>query len=79
MSKNVKCYQCEEKLDKIAIGLNKKLFGRNTTRFYCLYCLSNYLAKVEDWASLSPSGKRLVPAGVGAAKKGHGSLDDPMQ
>jgi hypothetical protein len=59
MSKNAKCYLCEEKLDKIAIGLNKKLFGRNITRFYCLNCLSNYLevsvedllAKVEDFKS----------------------------
>jgi len=57
MRKRAKCYLCEAELDKIAIGLNKKLIGRKNTRFYCLNCLASYLevtseillAKVEDF------------------------------
>lgn len=56
-AKTEKCYLCDAELDKIAVGLNKKLLGRNVTRFYCLSCLANYLdvtgedllAKVEDF------------------------------
>jgi len=43
MNKPVKCYLCETSLDKIAIGLNKKLLGRKIIRFYCLNCLAEYL------------------------------------
>jgi hypothetical protein len=58
-AKKTKCYHCEAELDKVAIGLSKKLLGRNVTRFYCLSCLSNYLevsvedllTKVEDFKS----------------------------
>ena len=57
MNKKAKCYLCESEPDKIAIGLNKKLLGRNLTKFYCLACLAEYLdvtvedllAKVEDF------------------------------
>ena len=57
MNKRVKCYFCESSLDKIAVGLNKKLLGRNIIRFYCMNCLANnldvtiedLLAKVEDF------------------------------
>jgi len=57
MNKKTKCYLCESEPDKIAVGLNKKLLGRNITRFYCLACLAEYLdvtvedllAKVEDF------------------------------
>jgi len=51
MSKNktAKCYLCESELNKIAVGLNKKLLGRKIERFCCLSCLSNYLdISVED-------------------------------
>ena len=49
MNKRVKCYLCESGLDKIAVGLNKKLLGRNITRFYCIDCLANNLdVTVED-------------------------------
>lgn len=41
--KKTKCYLCEEELNKVAVALNKKLLGRNIKRFYCLYCLANYL------------------------------------
>ena len=57
MAKQIKCRLCEEYLDKIAPGLNKKLLGLTVTRFYCLQCLANYLdvdieellAKVEEF------------------------------
>ena len=57
MAKQIKCYLCEAELDKIAVGLNKKLLGIKVTRFYCLSCLANYLdvtveellAKVEEF------------------------------
>jgi hypothetical protein len=56
-AKTKKCYLCEMELDKIAVGLNKKLLGMNITRYYCLSCLANHLdvtieellAKVEDF------------------------------
>ena len=49
MGRLTKCYFCESSLDKIAIGLNKKLLGRNIVRFYCVNCLANYLdITVED-------------------------------
>jgi predicted nucleic-acid-binding Zn-ribbon protein len=43
MAKQIKCRLCEDELDKIAVGLNKKLFGIKLTRFYCMSCLANYL------------------------------------
>jgi hypothetical protein len=57
MNKRQKCYLCEAELDKIPIGLNKKLLGKEVKRFYCLACLANYLdvtvdellAKVEEF------------------------------
>jgi hypothetical protein len=57
MEKPVKCKLCEDKLDKIAVGLTKKLLGKNSKRFYCLDCLAEYLdvtveelrAKVEEF------------------------------
>ena len=48
MGKNTRCYQCEATLDKIAIGLNKKLLGKNGIRLYCMLCLSNYLDVTVD-------------------------------
>ena len=57
MEKLIKCTLCESELDKIAIGLNKKLHGKKTTKFYCLPCCAEHLdvtvedllAKVEDF------------------------------
>jgi hypothetical protein len=57
VAKQKKCHLCEVALDKIAIGLNKKLLGIKGTRFYCISCLANYLdvtveellAKVEEF------------------------------
>ena len=43
MRKRAKCYLCETVLDKIEIGLNKKLLGTKVTRFYCINCLASYL------------------------------------
>jgi len=53
-----KCYVCgKEPLTKNEVGLSKKLIARNTTVFYCLACLAEYLevteeellAKIEDF------------------------------
>jgi uncharacterized protein YlaI len=49
MDKAKKCYLCETKLDKDAIGLNKKLLGKNLTRFMCIDCLASHLeVSAED-------------------------------
>lgn len=51
------CYICgKEDLSKNEIGLTKKLLDKDSKRFYCLDCLSEYLevdtefllAKVEE-------------------------------
>jgi len=48
-AKPIKCYICNVELDKISVGLNKKLFSRNVKNFYCISCLANYLdVTVED-------------------------------
>lgn len=40
----IKCIACEkEDLNKDTIGINKKLLGRNITKFYCMDCLADYL------------------------------------
>lgn len=57
MEKLVKCKLCENELDKTAIGLTRKLLGKNSKRFYCLACLAEYfdvtveelLVKVEEF------------------------------
>ncbi|AGA68294.1 hypothetical protein Desdi_0768 [Desulfitobacterium dichloroeliminans LMG P-21439] len=57
MEKPTKCYLCETELNKIAVGLNKKLHGRKVEKFFCLRCLAEHLdmtvedllAKVEDF------------------------------
>lgn len=41
MTKKIKCRLCEDEIDKIAVGLNKKLIGMKITRFYCLSCLAD--------------------------------------
>jgi hypothetical protein len=43
MEKSKKCCLCESKLDKDAIGLNKKLLDKNLTRFLCIDCLAAHL------------------------------------
>lgn len=49
MEKLVKCRLCESKLDKDAIGLNKKLLGRKLTKFFCIDCLAAHIdISVED-------------------------------
>jgi hypothetical protein len=54
------CYICnKENLSKNEIGLNKKLLGRQVSRFYCIDCLAKYLevsseellAKIEEFSS----------------------------
>lgn len=49
MEKLKKCYLCEARLDKDPIGLNKKLLGKNLSRFLCIDCLATHLdVSVED-------------------------------
>ncbi len=49
MGKITKCCVCESKLDKDAVGLNKKLLDKNLTRFFCIDCLADHLdVSVED-------------------------------
>lgn len=43
MIKAVKCSLCGAELDKIAVGLNKKLIGKKVTRLFCLFCLAGHL------------------------------------
>jgi len=43
MAKQIKCRTCEAGLDNVALGLNKKLLGKDSKQFYCLDCLANYL------------------------------------
>lgn len=43
MEKAKKCYLCEAKLDKDAIGLNKKLIDKSISRFMCIDCLASHL------------------------------------
>ncbi len=49
MGKVTRCYLCESKLDKDAVGLNKKLLDKNISRFMCVECLAAHLdVSVED-------------------------------
>lgn len=44
-----KCYVCgKNNLTKNEIGLTKKLIDRNTTYYYCLSCLAEYLEVTEE-------------------------------
>ncbi len=47
---NIECVSCgKNNLDKNTIGINKKMFGRGITNFYCIDCLANYLdTSVEE-------------------------------
>lgn len=56
--KKKNCYTCgREALSQNEIGLTKKLLDKNSTRFYCLDCLADYLevdaefllAKVDEF------------------------------
>lgn len=44
------CVSCGKKcLDKDTVGINKKLLGKNISKFYCMECLGDYLGcTVED-------------------------------
>ncbi len=48
MEKTKKCYLCEAKLDKDAIGLNKKLLDKSLARFLCVDCLATHLDISEE-------------------------------
>ena len=45
----IECPVCgTRKIDKNAIGLNKKLIGKDVEEFYCLPCLAEYLEVTVD-------------------------------
>jgi len=46
----ISCVSCgKEALEKNEIGINKKLLGDQTTAFYCMDCLADYLGvTVQD-------------------------------
>ncbi len=48
MKKLKKCYLCEAKLDKDAIGLNMKLLDKSLSRFLCGVCLAAHLDISEE-------------------------------
>jgi uncharacterized protein YlaI len=57
---NKVCYVCEKPVTaKNEVGINKKLFGRKITKFYCYACLAEHLEleidelldKIEDFKS----------------------------
>jgi hypothetical protein len=42
--RTIPCDACEKtSLSKDEIGICKKLLGKNTSHYYCLECLANYL------------------------------------
>jgi biotin operon repressor len=42
--KNNYCIGCGKSLlEKDTLALNKKFFGKNLEKFYCMECLANYL------------------------------------
>ena len=44
-----KCYVCgKTPLSKDEIGLTKKLIAKNTSNFYCIDCLADYLEVTVD-------------------------------
>ena len=47
---NKECLACGKKpLNKDTIGINKKLLGKEISKFYCMDCLADYLGStVED-------------------------------
>ena len=50
LPKEIDCFICgEKKLPHNIIGLNKKLIGKEVTKFHCLQCLADYLdVSAED-------------------------------
>ncbi|KAF5067508.1 hypothetical protein LNN31_10275 [Acetobacterium wieringae] len=45
----INCISCNENdLDKIVIGINKKLLGKDVESFYCMECLAGYLDTTVD-------------------------------
>ena len=46
--KDAACCKCGSVVDYNAIGLNKRLIGRNTRRFMCLHCLAEFFGTSES-------------------------------
>lgn len=49
MKRIIKCTACEAEIHKRDItALNKKLFGKETKKFYCLSCMAQYYNITEE-------------------------------
>ena len=49
MKKMYKCVSCgKEGLSKDEVGLTKKLISKETTTFYCIECLADYLGVTTE-------------------------------
>lgn len=50
----VECCVCGAEVEKVSKALCKKIIDRNTKRFYCLNCLSDFLnTSTEDLMDLA--------------------------
>jgi len=43
MGVKIRCCLCEAYLEKICIGMNKKILGRGINKFFCMECLGGHL------------------------------------
>ena len=49
MKKNNDCIACgKRELNKDTIGINKKMLGKDISKFYCMECLADYLGCTVD-------------------------------
>lgn len=50
MKKIIKCISCEAEIhERDIVALNKKLFGKDTKKYYCMKCMAQYYdITVED-------------------------------
>lgn len=49
MKRLIKCCSCDVEIHKRdIIALNKKLFGKQTRKFYCLKCMALYYDVTEE-------------------------------
>lgn len=44
----ITCVNCEQKVSKNEIGLNKKLISKNVKHYLCINCLAKYLDTTTD-------------------------------
>ena len=47
-NKECNCMLCRTQVNNEILSLNRKLLGRNIKKYFCLYCLAEYLFCTED-------------------------------